>query len=137
LNRYFHLHPPHLHGIYPSAKSTVVQKNLCDEHPILFTLYNSFSFTIVTVSAYSVKISDALTGKLTQEHREFIPSSSLICSACLDHRKRKIIIGTTEGHVFIFNLNSGAKMALLHTFEDEIAQLSYVEIKPNIKRKYY
>lgn len=103
--------------------------------PIVATLFNPVSLTIVTAFRNFIAIWDATTGKrlrifgpaLLWEHRGIQSNKTPkeITAFCFDDRKRKFIIGTDCGTVQVHNYLNGAFMKYLDPHNHEITGLIY------------
>lgn len=94
-----------------------------DELPITVALFNTTSMTILTASARTVKIWNALTGTLLRVYRDVAESD--ITSVCLDDRQRKFIAGEANGSVRVYNYANGAVMKSMVSHTREVSKLLY------------
>lgn len=79
----------------------------------------------MTIHADFCKVWDALTGKLTRVFRKLTRGGSDITAFCLDDRKRKFIIGDHDGHILVYNFQSGVMMKALDSHSGQVSGLVY------------
>ena len=85
--------------------------------------YNNTNLSILSTTAGTVKIWDAITGNIRNIYRDLMTSD--ITAVCLDDRERKFIAGDANGHIRVFNYANGALMKQLHSHKNEVSQLVY------------
>jgi len=68
-------------------------------------LYSDVTETFVVAAGTDVLSFDAHTGSKLQETNDVLPEP--IVEACMDHRRRKLLLGDTEGTMVVLNLVSG------------------------------
>ena len=113
--------------LYSFTRDSAVNHLIADSHPVLSSIYNPDSFSIITAAHRSLKVWDCITGRLLKEFHDITPKGTSISSVCLDGRGRKIIVAASDGRVIVFNCNTGAEMQHLDRHESEVLNLHYIE----------
>jgi WD40 repeat protein len=98
-----------------------------DDLPVQTAIYNPVLTSIITVHGTSVKIWNALVGKLEKAFFDVTVNGSDITAICLDDRKRKFIIGDHLGDIQVHNFQSGALMKVFEPHASQITSLRYID----------
>ncbi len=98
-----------------------------DDLPIQTAIYNDVLSSIITTHGRSVKIWNALIGKLEKAYFDLTVNGSDITAVVLDNRKRKFIIGDHLGDIQIHNYQSGALMKVFDPHASQITSLKYID----------
>ena len=98
-----------------------------DDLPIQAAIYNDVLSSIITTHGCSVKIWNALIGKLEKAYFDLTVNGSDITAIVLDNRKRKFIIGDHLGDIQIHNYQSGALMKVFDPHASQITSLKYID----------
>ena len=98
-----------------------------DDLPIQSAIYNDVLSSIITAHGRSVKIWNALIGKLEKAFFDLTVNGSDITAVVLDNRKRKFILGDHLGDIQIHNYQSGALMKVFDPHASQITSLKYID----------
>lgn len=93
---------------------------------MVFAQFNPVSLTFITAAGRSVKIWDALTGRLQAEYHSLTEADSAITAVCLDERQRRFLVGDQSGRISLYNYSSGALMHTVHQHKYAITSLHYL-----------
>jgi len=91
-------------------QARVVHEATTDYHNIFIVFWNVESSVIITVSERTVIVWDALIGSKTVTCVNIMGGDGEITAACLDDRKRKMVIGNSKGEIRVYNHLNGAEM---------------------------
>ena len=99
-----------------------------DAYPLLTVVFTPVLCLIMTASAKAVTFFDAKTGGIhgTYDNSAICGSPEiLICSAVLDDRERKFIVGHSNGQITVHNILNGATMKLIDPHQDQVSGMVY------------
>ena len=96
-----------------------------DDLPITCAVFNSVSLTVISAAGRSVKIWNALTGKVARVYRDLAASD--ITALCLDDRQRKFFVGDHFGTIKCYNYSNGALMKEFDAHNSEVSNLVYCD----------
>ena len=117
----------HSHSLHFFEQAHVNVEAGADDVPITHAIFNEVSLTIITTSGSSVKIWNALTGKLMSVFRDMTSRGSDITAICLDDRQRKFILGDHNGFINVYNYQSGALMKSFDSHKSQVSDLVYID----------
>jgi WD40 repeat protein len=98
-----------------------------DDLPIQVAIFNPVLSSIITAHGRSIKIWNALIGKLEKAFFDITVNGSDITAICLDDRKRKFIVGDHLGDIQVHNYQSGALMKVFDPHASQITSLCYID----------
>lgn len=101
-----------------------IEKMITDDFPVVVALFNAEMLTILTASGRSVRVWDALTGKLKSTFKDVATSD--ITAMCIDDRKRKFLLGTHDGTIRVYNCANGVEMKSMTPHDAEVSSLLYM-----------
>ena len=99
-----------------------------DAYPLLTVVFTPVLCLIMTASARAVTFFDATNGGIQASYDNVMlcgSSDVLICSAVLDDRERKFIVGHSNGTISVHNILNGATMKLLDPHHDQVSGMVY------------
>ena len=101
-----------------------------DDLPLGACFFNEELLSIVTAAGRTIKIWDAVTGKVKQTYRKVVATD--ISALCVDHRNRKLCIGDISGLITVISHQTGTYMKTMTRHRPEgvgIIDLKYVPEK--------
>ena len=120
--------------LYKFNRTMGVRTSLADDNPIIFAAYNPNGNFFITAAGRSLKLWDALTGRLEKSFVNIVDST--ITTVCIDDRLRRIVVGTNNGKVQVFNINSGSHMKDFPAHKTEVSALTFCPRVPGDELKY-
>lgn len=89
-------------------------------------LYSDVLESFVVAAGADVLVYDAHTGELINESNDILPEP--IVEMCLDHRRRKVLAGDTEGNMVVLNVMSGFEIKKpVHMHNDDVTGIVNAE----------
>ena len=87
----------------------IIHDAITDSKTVNFVEFNPETQIFLSVSESNLIIWDALLGSRTMNHNK-IADGADITACCLDNRRRKIVIGTVNGTIDVYNPQNGELM---------------------------
>jgi len=114
-------------NIYAFDQTRVVHGATTDYTNVFWMEWNRNSCQFITASENNVIVWDALIGSKTFTHSNIITTE--ISAACLDDRKRKMILGDVHGCIGVYNYSNGALMKTVYNDDNPftVVALEYVD----------
>ena len=114
-------------NIYAFDQTRVVHGATTDYTNVFWMEWNRNSCQFITASENNVIVWDALIGSKTFTHSNIITTE--ISAACLDDRKRKMILGDVHGCIGVYNYSNGALMKTVYNEDNPftVIALEYVD----------
>lgn len=94
--------------IYSLDQGRVLHEATSDFSTVQWVAWIDASSTIITVSENNLIVWDGIMGSKTSTHKNICDYE--ISAACLDNRKRKVILGDIMGNIGVYNPINGALM---------------------------
>ena len=110
----------------------VVHAATSDKTTIIQIFWVAASVSFITISDYNVIVWDALIGSKTVVN-ERMNGDVEITAACLDDRKRKMVVGGADGHITVYNHLNGQMMKTSSGRRNPTAVVSLVYICETIR----
>jgi WD40 repeat protein len=95
-----------------------------DDHPITCARFSAERLEIYVVGERSIKIWDARTGKPVRVMKNVLDSDITVME--IDHHSRKIIVGSFQGELKIFDLISGVNTLTLDSHNPQDGEISFI-----------
>ena len=108
--------------IFEKAKTK--NSNLCDDHIILGSIYNSLTSEIVTFSNKRVKFWNIFNGQCKKIFEDPLKGSEITAFTC-DKRQKRFYLGDINGKIKNFNMNDGSFLNDFHSHKGEITNIIY------------
>lgn len=114
-------------NVYAFDQTRVVHGATTDYSNVFWMEWNRNSCQFITASENNVIVWDALIGSKTFTHSDIITTE--ISAACLDDRKRKMILGDVHGCIGVYNYSNGALMKTVYNVDNPftVTALEYVD----------
>lgn len=114
-------------NIYAFDQTRVVHGATTDYSNVFWMEWNRNSCQFITASENNLIVWDALIGSKTFTHSNIITTE--ISAACLDDRKRKVILGDVHGCIGVYNYSNGALMKTVYNEDNPytVIALEYVD----------
>lgn len=122
--------PKHRRVICGSRQFKVFQYNkpfmqeYSDDNPITCAKFSSIRFEIYVAGERSIKVWDARTGKPVRVLKNVL-DSDITCME-LDTHHRKLIVGSHQGEVKVFDILSGVNTLQLDSHDPQEGEISYI-----------
>jgi WD40 repeat protein len=110
----------------------VVHAATSDKTTVHHVFWVAASVSFITVSDFNVIVWDALIGSKTVAN-DSMNGDVQITAACLDDRKRKMVVGDAHGHITVYNHLNGQKMKTSSGRRNNSAVISLVYICETIR----
>ena len=122
--------PKHRRLITGARKFKVYQYNkpfmheFSDDGPIACAKFSPIRLEIYIAAERSVKVWDARTGKPVRSMKDVLESD--ITYMELDTHHRKLIVGSSEGEIKIFDIQSGVSTLTLDSHDSQEGEISFI-----------
>jgi WD40 repeat protein len=112
--------------LYQFRKVAESNPQVAHELPVLAALFNPLTLSFVTAGGDSVKVWDALTGRLEREYKALLGEGVPVTCLALDARMRRFVAGSHNGDLSVFNFGNGAFMKRLDPHSAEVISVTCV-----------
>jgi len=111
--------------IYSLDQGRVLHEATSDFSTVQWVAWIEASSTIITVSENNLIVWDGIMGSKTSTHKNICEYE--ISAACLDNRKRKVILGDIMGNIGVYNPINGALMkSIVNDVNCTVISIMYV-----------